>query len=196
LGLPPVPCGDSARDIPAILCAQPRESCWRTQEDVELDLGLEKQAISKWFKKAGGMGATLEGKKCYVDGKKQLAAAGVYRHPGSSRPTRVWWLALTGNVGEAPIFEDRGEGNSFRLKAEVAGGISGTETPAAVAEDEDTVGAAATAEDGEASAADPEWKNETTRRRCVLLLLIVLCTFFLRYLCGFLPRQCRRLTLL
>ena len=41
--------------------------------------------------------------------------------PSSSRPTRVWWLAFTGNVGKAPIFEDRGEGNSFRLKNEVGG---------------------------------------------------------------------------
>ena len=97
-----------------------------------------------------------EGKKCYVDGKKQLAAAGVYRHPGSSHPTRVWWLAFTGNVGKAPIFEDRGEGNSFRLTDEVAWGESGTETPAAVADDEDASGAAATAEGGEASGADPK----------------------------------------
>lgn len=177
-----------------MLCAQPRGCCWRTQEDVEYDLGLEKQAISKWFKKAGGVGATLEGKKCFVDGKKQLAAAGVYRHLGSSRPTRVWWLAFTGNVGKVPIFEDRGEGNSFRLKDEVAGGESGTETPAAVAEDQDTSGAAATAEDGEASTADPEGKNATTRRRCVLLLLLF--TIFLGYLFVVLPRQCRRLTLL
>jgi len=155
-----------------MLCAQPRGYCWRTQEDVECDLGLEKQAISNWFQKAGGVGQTLEGKKCYADGKKQLAAAGVYRHPGVCCPTRVWWLAFTGNVGKVPIFDDRGERNSFRLEDEAAGEESSTETPAAVAEDDDASGAAATAEDGEPSAAYPDGNNATTRRRCVLLLLL------------------------
>ena len=170
-----------------MLCAQPRGCCWRTQEDVEYDLGLEKQAISKWFKNAGGVGVSLEGKKCFVDGKKQLATAGVYRHPGVCCPARVWWLAFTGNVGKVPIFDDRGERNSFRLEDEVPGEESGTETPAAVvAEDYDASGAAATAEDGEPSAADPDGKDAPAAYLC--------CSQFIYFVVY--PRQYRRLTLL
>jgi len=50
----PVPVKASAMDLFAMLCAQPRPSHWRKQEEVERDLGLEEQAVTEYFRNLCG----------------------------------------------------------------------------------------------------------------------------------------------
>lgn len=93
-------------DIKLLLCTQPKHSYWRKQEEVEMDLGLEKNAISVFFMGLGGGGARRRRK--VLD---QLETAGVFRWLGTNSPRRVWWLAFRGKDATPPRFEDRGEDN-------------------------------------------------------------------------------------
>ncbi|CAN0304250.1 unnamed protein product [Ectocarpus sp. 13 AM-2016] len=43
-------------DITTLLCTQPKHSYWRKQEEVEALLGLEKNAISVFFRGLAGRG--------------------------------------------------------------------------------------------------------------------------------------------
>lgn len=116
-------------DIPAMLCAKPARSNWCKQEEVERDLGLERQGISNFF---AALRIGPDGKTKYKEVYSQLTAAGVYRFLGSKFPTRVWWLAFTGKGGTEPIFAERGDDNSFIREGDGAGEVPGAEPRTAV----------------------------------------------------------------
>ncbi|CAN0495536.1 unnamed protein product, partial [Ectocarpus sp. 12 AP-2014] len=100
-----VPAAATHPDIETLLCTHPVHSCWRQQEEVEISLGLEKNAISGCFQGLGGRGRGATKGKMTQD---RLKKAGVFRRLGTTTPRRVWWLAFRGKGATRPRFEDRG----------------------------------------------------------------------------------------
>ena len=87
-------------------------------------MGLEKGALSYFFQ---SLGRGLYGKKTWAEATKSLKISGVFRQLGSKRPTRVWWLAFTGEGGTEPRFSERGDDHSFIVEEDGAADEIGME---------------------------------------------------------------------
>ena len=126
-----VPAAQDTSAMADLLCTQPRRSCWCKQEDFESDMGLEAKALNFFY---DTLCRGSHGKKKWARVAKNLKRACVFRHQGSTKPTRVWWLAFTGEGGEEPRFSERGEDNSFIVDEDGAVEEVGSEAGTCVAE--------------------------------------------------------------
>ena len=96
-----------------VLTSQQRATGWRRQVEVEKSLGLEKGAISSYFRM---LGRAHKSKSAFA-ARRQLRVAGVYRvkglRLGTPRSPKNWWIAFAGKGNPRPVLHLSREINPF-----------------------------------------------------------------------------------
>ena len=111
-----------------VLTSQQRATGWRRQVEVEKSLGLEKGAISSYFR---NLGRAHKSKSTFA-ARRQLRVAGVYRvqglRLGIPRPPKNWWIAFAGKSNPRPVLHLSRESHPFATEGapgEQGGSLAG-----------------------------------------------------------------------
>ena len=96
-----------------VLTSHQRATGWRRQVEVEKSLGLEKGAISSYFRMLG----RAHKSKSKFAARRKLRAAGVYRvqglRLGTPRPPKNWRIAFAGKGNPRPVLHLSRESHPF-----------------------------------------------------------------------------------
>ena len=111
-----------------VLTSQQRATGWRRQVEVEKSLGLEKGAISSYFR---NLGRAHKSKSTFA-ARRQLRVAGVYRvqglRLGIPRPPKNSWIAFAGKSNPRPVLHLSRESHPFATEGapgEQGGSLAG-----------------------------------------------------------------------